>query len=195
MMNRSDIIQTFCDEVSSCLHEFNQTLFPLSSNFASNYITHENGSKKRGDFSINLISPQFSSIHNDETIFNSIGDRIISESEKFNSFRVIKFKALLNIKLIQLFIDRKTSVAKILSHFGLINPKQQVENNLKEKLIICECSFRCSSSSKQLSDELTSFRVKLISQSLCYLTGIDKTFHLDGRKDTQTKGERRRKFD
>jgi hypothetical protein len=149
------VIDRFYCDLFLCLNNFaNDNQLPKIIDFKA-IINRENGSKIKGDFSLNFVSPKLVLWHN---LLTELSQYIIKQSTTWSSFSVINFKICDQIKLIQLFINREYAVKKLFKQFSDNREVVQEDRNV---LIISD-SFNAK-------NEFTVERTKKVSQSLSRL--------------------------
>jgi hypothetical protein len=149
------VIDRFYYDLFSCLNNFaNDNQLPKIIDIKG-IINRENGSKIKGDFSLNFVSPKYVLWHN---LLTELSQYVIKQSAKWSSFSVINFKICDKIKLMQLFINRENAVKKLFKQFSANREVVQKDNNV---LIISD-SFNAK-------NQFTVERIKRVSQSLSKL--------------------------
>jgi hypothetical protein len=138
----------------SCLNNFaNDNQLPKIIDIKG-IINRENGSKIKGDFSLNFVSPKYVLWHN---LLTELSQYVIKQSAKWSSFSVINFKICDKIKLMQLFINRENAVKKLFKQFSANREVVQ-----KDNVLIISDSFNAK-------NQFTVERIKRVSQSLSKL--------------------------
>lgn len=129
-----NIFSQFYNDIDLCLKCFATSKHLPQLKAINSMVNQENGTKSRGDFSLNFVSPENKLWHD---FLQEVGEWILNDSKTWSSFSVIEYKIIAKIKLIQLFIDRKSSAYKIITCFSI---QENYFNCIEDKksLIICE---------------------------------------------------------
>lgn len=154
----NQIIADFFVEVNDCLLEFvrNKGLKDVFTDFKP-IINRENGSKIRGDFSLNFVSPKFQSLLE---WLPQISEQLVIQSKSWNTFTINSFRIRDKINRVLLFVCRPTALPKLIRQFSKILDQNTFKNS-GNYFVIC--------AAVNTKNKFVSERLRLVSQSVSKL--------------------------
>ena len=156
-MMSNTMFDEFFDDISLFLSNFadNNDLPKVMSDFKP-IINRENGSKIRGDFSLNFVSPKFHLWHK---YLPQICEQLVIASNDWLTFSVENYKIKDKISRIIFFVRRSKAVPNIIEKFSQI----------LDKNLISDQNFHIICVLFDVKNQLSAQRIRKVSQSVSKL--------------------------